>query len=369
MSNTALVFDAVVVGAGVVGLAIARALALTGRHTVLLEAEPLFGSGISSRNSEVIHAGMYYKPGSLKARLCVEGNRALYAYCEQRNIDARRLGKLIVAVEPGEIAALQRYAGYAKSNGVPDLHWLDQGAVHALEPELNAVAALYSASTGIIDSHALMSAMLFDFEQAGGIYVANSPVVGGHMNSGQIVLAVGGRDPCCIAAPQVFNAAGMGAQRVAASISDFPKEHVPGLYFAIGHYFSLKGASPFHHLVYPVAVAGGLGVHLTLDLAGQARFGPDIAWRETEDYHFDDAHQGEFYQAIRRYWPGLRDHALLPGYTGIRPKLYGPACPDQDFMISGSAQHGVAGLVNLFGIESPGLTASLALADYLLAIN
>ena len=362
-------FDCVVIGAGVVGLAIARAMALAGRHTVLLEAASSFGTGISSRNSEVIHAGIYYAPDSLKAKLCVAGNRALYAYCREKSVPAQRMGKLIVAVDEAEVHSLHAYQQRALASGVTDLAWLTKAQVQQLEPEVCAVAGLFSPSTGIIDSHALMSALLFDFEQAGGIYVANSPVERGRIKSDAILLEVGGAEPCSVIAAQVINAAGMGAQKVAASIAAFPQQQVPGLYYAVGHYFALQGRSPFRHLVYPVAVAGGLGVHLTLDLAGQPRFGPDISWRDSDDYHFDESREQAFYQAIRRYWPHLRDGALMPAYTGIRPKLYGPACPDQDFMISGPSQHGVAGLINLFGIESPGLTASLALADYLLAIN
>lgn len=368
MEDSGLTFDAVVVGAGVVGLAIARALALSGRDTVLLEAEADFGSGISSRNSEVIHGGMYYATDSLKAKLCVAGNHALYPYCAAKGVLTRRLGKLIVAVDESEIATLQKYQHLGFANGVTDLTWLDQADVRSLEPELHAVAGLYSPSTGIVDSHGLMRALLTDFEQSGGIFVARSKVLGGTVDAGAIMLELGGIDPCYIKTKLLVNAGGMGAQVVASSLSGFPKEYIPGLYFAIGHYFSLQGTSPFRHLVYPVAVAGGLGVHLTLDLAGQARFGPDISWRDSENYSFDAARVETFYRAIRRYWPRLPDGKLSPAYTGIRPKLFGPTCPDQDFVISGPEVHGVPGVVNLFGIESPGLTASLALADHVLTV-
>lgn len=364
MDNTDLVFDAVVAGAGVVGLAIARELAMGGLQTLLLESEPVYGSGISSRNSEVIHAGMYYAPGSLKARLCVEGNRALYAYCAEKGVAFQPLGKLIVAVEEDELAALRSYQARGQANGVSGLRWLDPADIQALEPQVQALAGLYSPTTGIIDSHGLMRALLADFEQAGGIYVAHSKVQAGSVGDGTIRLKVGGRDPCTVHTPRLVNAAGMGAQALAHSLAGFPPALVPGLYYAIGHYFALSGRSPFSHLVYPVAVAGGLGVHVTLDLAGAARFGPDLAWRATEDYCFDGRQVDDFYRAIRRYWPSLPDGALQPAYTGIRPKLYGPERPDQDFLILGPQQHGIAGLVHLFGIESPGLTASLALAGY-----
>ena len=364
MNPPSIQFDSIVIGAGVIGLATARHLALTGRHTLLLESESSFGTAISSRNSEVIHAGIYYSPDSLKAKLCVTGNRALYAYSEAKNVSVRKPGKIIVAVTEDEIPILRNYQERALRNGVTDLAWLDKKTLNQLEPALNAVAGLFSPSTGIIDSHGLMAALLTDFEQAGGVYVANSPVTGGEITDTVMVLYVGGADPCTVAAPVVINAAGMGACRVAGSIQGFPAHHIPGLHFAIGHYFALSGRAPFRHLIYPVAVNGGLGIHLTLDLAGQPRFGPDLSWRETEDYRFDDTRVPAFYEAIRRYWPDLHDGALTPAYTGIRPKLWGPVQPDQDFMIQGPQDHGIAGLVNLFGMESPGLTCCLSIAEH-----
>lgn len=369
MMNTAAAdktyhFDAVVIGAGVVGLAIARKLAALGKETAVLESGSAFGGGISSRNSEVIHAGLYYAPGSLKARLCVAGRHMLYAYCEARGVACKRLGKLIVAATAEEVAKLHDYQARASQNGVTDLQWLNRAAVAALEPEVTAAAGLFSPSTGIVDTHGLMSALLQDVEQAGGTFVANSPVLGGEIGAEKFSVHVGGREPCMVTSGIVINAAGLGAQTFARTLAGFPAERVPGLHYAVGHYFTLHGCVPFRHLVYPVAASGGLGIHLTLDMAGQARFGPDISWRENEDYSFDASRAAQFYAAIRRYWPALQDDALVPGYTGIRPKLWGKAQPDQDFMIQGPAEHGVAGLVNLFGIESPGLTSCLAIADH-----
>ncbi|AVR98909.1 NAD(P)/FAD-dependent oxidoreductase [Pseudoduganella armeniaca] len=357
-------FDAVVIGAGVCGLAVARALALAGRATLLLEAGPAVGGGISSRSSEVIHAGIYYPAGSLKAALCVQGNRLLYEFAEQTGVPVRRTGKLLVAVTADEIAVLRSYRDKAARNGVGELTWLDQAEVRRMEPALHAVAGLFSPSTGIIDSHALMQRLLADFEQAGGLCVLNSPVTGGTLRGARWHLDIGGSAPCRVSASIVVNAAGLGAQAVARSLQNVPRQAIPELHLAVGQYYALSCPSPFRHLVYPVAPPGGLGVHLTLDLAGQARFGPDVRWRQDEDYGFDDSLAPLFYQAIRHYWPGLPDGALSPGYVGIRPKLYGPVRPDQDFMIQGPRQHGLPGLVNLFGIESPGLTSSLALAQY-----
>jgi L-2-hydroxyglutarate oxidase LhgO len=359
---------AAVVGAGVVGLAIARQLSLLGLETALIERESDFGTGISSRNSEVIHSGLYYKKNSLKARLCVEGNRQLYEYCARSGVKHQRLGKLIVATNESELAILQKYMQNGLENGVLDLSLLDAHAVRQLEPELNAVGAVLCPSTGIIDTHGLMSVLLQDFEQAGGIYVRNTPVISAAIESDHFRLSIGGRDPCDIEAKYVVNAAGFGAQPLAQAMHGFAKAKIPSLHYAIGHYYTLSGRSPFQRLIYPVAGAGGLGVHLTLDLQGCARFGPDISWRESEDYTFDDTRAEEFTKAIQNYWPGLDGNRLSPGYTGIRPKLWGPSNPDQDFLIMGQAEHGIAGLVHLFGIESPGLTSSMAIAAYVAAL-
>ncbi|WP_243303718.1 NAD(P)/FAD-dependent oxidoreductase [Geothrix oryzisoli] len=357
--------DCIVIGAGVVGLALARHLALAGHEVVVLEAEDRIGTGISSRNSEVIHAGIYYPAGSLKARLCVAGNRALYAYCAARNIDHRRCGKLIVATDESQVEGLRQLKARAEGNGVPDLHLLEAAGARALEPHLNCVAALHSRSTGIIDSHGLMRALGRDAEAAGAVVVLKSPVLGGRPASGGLELAVGGSSPMPLRARRVFNCAGLGAIRLARAIEGARPGSLPPSprRLAKGNYFSLAGAAPFSRLVYPVPDGSHLGVHLTLDLAGQARFGPDVEWVDHEDYAVDPRRADGFYAEVRRYWPGLPDGALQPAYAGIRPKLHGPDEPAPDFLIQREGAHGVAGLVNLLGIESPGLTACLALAE------
>ena len=360
--------DAVVVGAGAVGLAVARALALAGRETLVLEADAGIGNGISSRNSEVIHAGLYDAPGSLKATLCVAGRRLLYPYCEARGVGHRRCGKLVVAASVEQVEGLRGVERRALANGVEGLRWLSGAEARALEPALQAEAALWSSVTGIVDSHALMLAYLGDLENAGGGLVLRSPLRGASAHAGGgFVLQVGGDSPTEIAASVLVNAAGLQAPAVARRIEGLAAAHVPRPHFAKGNYYALAGRSPFSHLVYPVPVPGGLGVHLTLDLAGQARFGPDVEWLaatepEDIDYAVDPARSAAFYAAIRSYWPGLPDGALAPAYSGVRPKLQGPGEPVHDFMLQGPQAHGVAGLVNLFGIESPGLTSSLAIA-------
>lgn len=360
---TALPFDHIVIGAGVIGLAIARSLALTGADTLLLESEAAFGTGISSRNSEVIHAGIYYAPNSLKARFCVEGQALLTDYCEARHVSFRRTGKLLVATEADEVDALARYEERARRNGVA-LDVLSRAEVAVLEPALRCVAALHSPGSGILDSHGLMFALLTDFEQAGGMFARRSPVLAGRAGGDRLVLEIGGEDACAVTAPSVINCAGLQAQAVALSFEGIRSDAVPTLHHAIGHYFSLTGRSPFSRLIYPLPAKGGLGVHLTLDLAGRARFGPDISWRDWCDFRFDESRANGFYEAIRRYFPRLEDGMLTPAYTGIRPKIAGPDEPDRDFMIQQADEHGVAGLVNLFGMESPGLTSCLALAEH-----
>jgi len=360
--------DAVIVGAGVVGLAIARALALGGRETIVLESESTIGTGTSSRNSEVIHAGIYYPPGSLKAKLCVAGRRALYPFLAERGIAHRRCGKLIVATDPGQIQGLEKLHAQAQANGVGDLRMLAAREARALEPQLACVAALESPSTGIVDSHAFMLGLRGDAEAHGAAIAFRSPLLAGHIHNRAIELEVGGREPLRLLARAVVNSAGLFAQDVARSIEGFPAERIPPTYFCKGNYFSLSGRSPFSRLVYPAPEAAGLGVHLTLDLAGQARFGPDVEWIERIDYDVDPRRAEVFYGAIRSYWPGLEDGALQPAYSGIRPKLQARAQPARDFLIEGPADHGVAGLVNLFGIESPGLTASLAIGDAVLEL-
>ncbi len=359
--------EAIVVGAGVVGLAIGRALAEAGRETLILEAAGHFGSGISSRSSEVIHAGIYYPAGSLKARLCVEGRERLYGYCRDRGVDHRRLGKLIVASDEAQVPALRELQAKAAGNGVGDLAWLDAAAVRALEPDLRAVAGLLSPSTGIVDSHALMLSYLADAEAAGAVLAVNTPFLRAHPAGEGFGLQVGGAERLAMRCRFLVNAAGLGAQEVAGALRGLDPALVPPRHLAKGNYFILGPRAPFSHLVYPMPEAAGLGVHLTLDLAGRARFGPDVEWIESIDYRVDPSRGERFYDAIRRYWPGLPDSALQPGYAGIRPKLQGPGGPAEDFMLQGSGRHGIPGLVNLFGIESPGLTASLAIARLVLA--
>lgn len=351
-----------VIGAGVVGLAVARALALAGREVLILEAADDFGTGISARNSEVIHAGLYYPQGSLKAACCADGRRALYAYCESHGIPHRRCGKLIVAATEDQCGELEGIAARGRANGADNLRLLTAAAAKALEPELECVAALLSPDTGIVDSHGLMLALLGDAESHGAVLALRSPVRGGEATGSGFVLDVGGDAPMQLAADVVVNCAGLGAHAVAGALRGLAPEHVPPLHLAKGNYFTLAGRAPFSRLVYPIPEPGGLGVHLTLDLGGQARFGPDVEWIAEEDYRVDPARGEAFYGAIRRYWPRLPDGALQPGYAGIRPKLGGPGSAAADFRIDGPVQHGVAGLVNLFGIESPGLTSALALA-------
>jgi L-2-hydroxyglutarate oxidase LhgO len=357
--------DVAVIGAGVVGLAVARALALAGREVVVLEAASAIGTETSSRNSEVIHGGLYYPAGSLKARLCVAGRHALYEYCAARGVAHRRTGKLIVATAENEIPTLEAYAAKGAANGVDDLRFADAAEVRAIEPDagLRCARALLSPSTGIVDSHGLMRALEGEARDHGAAVALASPVEGGAVERDGIRLRVGGESPMTVRCRAVVNSAGLWAQRVAASLDGLPAASVPPCHYAKGTYFVLRGRAPFRRLVYPLAVAGGLGIHLTLDLGGQARFGPDVEWVDAIDYGFDETRAPSFYEAIRRYWPALPDGALSPGYTGIRPKLGPSGAPVQDFMIQGPDAHGVHGLVNLYGIESPGLTSCLAIAD------
>lgn len=372
--------DAVVVGAGVVGLAVARALALGGREVVVLEAAGAFGTGISSRSSEVIHAGLYYPQGSLKARLCVRGRRLLYDYCAERGVPHRRTGKLIVATRPEQLGALGVIAARAAANGVNDLRRLDAAAARALEPELACVGALLSPSTGIVDSHAFMLALLADLEHAGGLLATNSEVKAlypsAEPSGGAIVFELA--DGTRMAARSLVNAAGLQALALARRTAGLPQAQLPVPWFAKGNYFSLAQRAPFQRLIYPVPVAGGLGVHLTLDLGGQARFGPDVHWMAAGPdglppatpglWQVDPALAPAFEAEVRAYWPGLPAGSLQPAYAGLRPKISAPDAPAADFLIHGPAQHGVRGLVNLFGIESPGLTSALALGEQVAAL-
>ena len=356
--------DCAVIGAGVIGLAVARELALRGREVIVIEAADAIGSGISSRSSEVIHAGIYYEPGSLKARLCVEGRERLYDYCAQRGIDHRRCGKLIVAAEETEIAALQGLLERARANGVGDLEWLDGPEARALEPGLKAAAAFLSPSSGIFDTHAYMLALQGDAEAAGAVVAFRSPVRGGHVGPKHKVVEVGGVEPMELACRNLVNSAGLGAQGVAAVLDGLPQATIPARRLAKGSYFTLNGPCPFSRLVYPVPEEAGDGIHLTMDLDGHARFGPNAEWVDEIDYDVDEGLAGVFYKAIRRYWPALEDGTLSPGYAGVRPKVQAPGGPRADFIIQGADTHGIDGLVNLYGIESPGLTASLAIAEY-----
>lgn len=360
--------DCAVIGAGVVGLAIARQLAIAGREVVLIEAENAIGTHTSARNSEVIHAGISYAARSLKGRLCVAGKPALYAYCAARGIGHQRIGKLIVATQAAEVQELHHTLDLAAGNGIVDLRLLTAEEAHTMEPAVRCVAALHSPSTGIVDSHALMLSYLGDAQYHGALLAVNSRVVAGHADSRGIVLDVTGEAPMTVRCRTVINAAGLGAQQVAGCIAGMPRDHIPRLYYAIGHYFALAKASPFRHLVYPTTRDGALRAHVTLDLGGQCKFGPDLDWRDAVDYRFDASRQDHFYEAVRHFYPGLNDGDLTPGYTGIRPRLAGPGTSTHaaatDFVIQDAAVHGVKGLINLFGIESPGLTASLAIGEH-----
>src|ERR1700704_2406909 len=372
--------DCVVIGAGVIGLAVARRLTLAGREVVVLEEAEGIGTVTSSRNSEVIHAGIYYPAGSWMARMCVSGKQVLYAYCRDHGIPHRNCGKLIVATAAKETEKLKSIRAHAEANGVLDLQTLSGEAARALEPALNCDAALLSPSTGIIDSHAFMLALRGDAEDAGAACAFHTPLARAKALAGRIELDAGGIAPITLECRLLVNAAGLGAPAVARSIDGMPIDLIPQAYLAKGNYFSCSARAPFSRLIYPVPEPGGLGVHLTLDMAGegpgglgvhltldmagQARFGPDVEWIDAIDYAVDPARAERFYPAIRRYWPALPDGALMPSYSGIRPKIVPPAVAVQDFLIQGPRDHGIDGLINLFGIESPGLTSSLAIADY-----
>lgn len=355
--------ETVVIGAGVVGLAIARALAQAGQEVLVLEQAAIIGSETSSRNSEVIHAGIYYPTGSLKARLCLAGRNMLYRYCKEHGITHRRIGKVIVAGDAAQEQDLAAIAQLAAANGVADLKTLSRSDIAAMEPALRGVAGLFSPSTGIIDSHAYMLALQGDAEAAGAIIAFHACVEHGRITDQGFELSVGGPSPQRIRARRLVNAAGHGAWDIARRLDPYARDMIPAQARAKGSYFTLRGKSPFTHLVYPVPEPGGLGIHLTLDLAGRARFGPDVEWTDSFDYRVDPSRAERFYPAIRRYWPNLPDDALEPAYAGIRPKLGSATTGAADFRIDGPRMHGHRHLVNLFGIESPGLTASLAIAN------
>jgi L-2-hydroxyglutarate oxidase LhgO len=357
-----------VVGAGVVGLAVARAAALAGHEVIVAEATRGIGNGVSSRNSEVIHAGMYYPTGSLRAHHCPRGRRLLYEFCASHGVPHRKCGKLIVATEDAEVAKMEAILQQGRSNGVEGFAMIDGAPARAMEPALACVAALHSPETGIIDSHQFMTALRGDLEDRGGMIAFNTKIERlAHTQAGWLVRYSGG-ETGELAVDAVINSAGIGAQALARNTEDYPAGRVPRLVLARGNYFGYTGRPVFSRLIYPAPrIDGGLGIHVTLDLAGRMRFGPDVEWIDTEDYDVNASRAASFYGAIRRYWPAVRDGALQPDYAGIRPKLTGPGEPAADFMIEGPAQHGLAGLTHLFGIESPGLTASLSLAEAVVA--
>ena len=364
--------EAVVIGAGVVGLAVARRLAMTGLEVIVLEAAEAIGTETSSRNSEVIHAGIYYPKDSWKAQFCVAGKKALYRYCETHGVEHRNCGKFIVATNKEQISELERLKRAATENGVPDLEWRTPTEVSVEEPAVFCVKALWSPSTGIIDSHGLMLSYQGDAEAAGAMIAFHAPVEGGIIEGDGVNLSIGGATPTTLKAKFVINSAGLHAQRMASNIVGVPKETIPPCYYAKGNYYSLLGKAPFKRPIYPVPEKAGLGVHVTVDLGGQIRFGPDVEWIDGLNYDVDPARADAFYSAVRAYYPDLPDGAIQPGYSGIRPKLQAPGEAARDFMVQGPNEHGVPGLVNLYGIESPGLTASLAIADrvaLLLGIN
>ena len=366
--------DCVVIGAGVVGLAVAREMALQGRETILLERESAFGTISSARNSEVIHAGIYYPRNSLKAKLCVEGNRMLYEYCRTHHVATQSYGKLIVASDSSQLDDLQAILYKAQQNQVPEIKMITGDQARAMEPELNCAAAVLSASTGIVDSHGFMLSLLGGFEDAGGMIAYQSPLISakpiGDNAKGGFELEIGGADGMKIQTKLLINCAGMSAPAIAKKIEGLKEDQIPKAYFAKGNYFSLSGKSPFKHLIYPIPEPGGLGVHLTLDMGGQAKFGPDVEWLEIDeesqiDYTVNPKRGEGFYEAVRRYWPGLKDNALQPDYSGVRAKIVPPNASAGDFCFNTPKDHGLEGLFNLYGFESPGLTSSLAIAKHL----
>jgi len=352
-----------VIGAGVVGLSVARAAARAGHDVVVAEKTSGIGNGISSRNSEVVHAGLYYPPGSLRARHCVHGRHMLYEFCSSHGVPHRKCGKLVVAANEAELERVTAIAAQGRANGAEGLEVIDGKAARALEPQLQCFSALRSPETGILDAHAYMLALRGDLEDAGGAIAFKTPVAGATRRDGQWAVRFGGNDAGTFAFDALVNCAGLNAQSAALGIEDYPATRVPRQVLAKGNYFTFTGNPAFTRLIYPTPMPGGLGVHVTLDLAGRMRFGPDVEWIEHENYEVNPKRADIFYERIRTYWPGLPDHSLAPDYAGIRPKLTGKGEPAADFMIDAPPQHGLPGLVQLFGIESPGLTSSLSLAE------
>jgi L-2-hydroxyglutarate oxidase LhgO len=356
--------DVVVVGAGAVGLAVAHALALKGRDIIVVEREDAIGTGTSSRNSEVIHAGFYYPKDSLKARLCVEGKHKLYAFCDAHHVDYNKCGKLVVATSDEELAGLAELLEKGRVNGVADLEIISSEQAYEMEPNLQCLGALWSPSTGIFDSHAFMLALQGGLEKKGGLVAFLSPLLEGRIEPDGIILEVGGEQPMTLKAKLLINSAGLGAIPLARNLGGLDPIHVPEPHYARGNYFMLSGKGPFERLIYPMPKKAGLGIHYTRDLGGQARFGPDVEWVDDIDYKVNRERAELFYASIRSYWPDLDDGDLIPGYAGIRPKIQGPGESAVDFVIQGPETHGIPALINLFGIESPGLTSSLAIGDY-----
>ena len=356
--------ECVVIGAGVVGLAVARSLARAGHEVVVLEKADTIGSETSSRHSEVIHAGIYYPQDSLKAKFCVEGKRALYEFCDNHGVSYNRCGKIIVATDEEQLPELERLKRNAAANGVEDLVWMTPGEVTEMEPAVYCVGALWSPSTGILDSHSYMLALQGDAEEAGAMLALLTPVTGGEVLSSGIRIDCGGTAPISLAADLVINCGGLWAQAIASTIVGLPSTSIPPTYYCKGNYYTLSGRPPFTRPIYPVPEKAGLGVHVTVDLGGQVRFGPDVEWIDGIDYDVDPARADKFYDAVRKYYPDLADGAIQPGYSGIRPKIQAPGEPAEDFVIQGADDHGIEGLINLYGIESPGVTSSLEIADY-----
>lgn len=361
MNTTTVDIDSIVIGAGVVGLAVARALAMAGREVFVLEAEPRAGEGISSRNSGVIHAGIYYALDSLKARLCVRGRRLMYDFCARRGVAHRKLGKLVVANDWLEAESLGSVLKRAEANGVEGLRIIDAHEARRYEPALQCVAAIASGESGIVDVAEYVMALIGEIEQLGGRVQCETRVEAIRIESDAFTIELAGGDR--VRCRRVVNAAGLTATDLARRIDGLDESHIPKQYFAAGHYYRLRGKAPFSHLIYPVPKAAGLGVHLGFDRAGKVHFGPDVRWIDTPDYRFDDSLRAAFADSIRRWWPELRDDQLEPDFVGVRPKLVGPEAPSGDFVIQDAAVHGIANLVNLFGIESPGLTSSLAIGE------